>query len=885
MVVKTIGDYNVLAKLGEGGMGVVYRALDTNLKRSVAIKFLSDELANPAARRRFQREAQTASSLNHPHILTVHGAGEFEGRQYLVTELVDGGTLRDWTKAHTRSWRQIAELLTGVADGLAAAHAAGILHRDIKPENILVTRSGYAKLADFGLARLDEPAASDQGPTITELRTRPGAVLGTVAYMSPEQASGHRVDARSDIFSFGIVLHEALGGQRPFSGATDPDVLHAIIHRPATPLPGHVPVPLRLLVEKALEKDPADRFQSMRDLVVDLRRMARQSADTVSGLTPVPARSRPRAWLTIGAAVVLLAAAAGAWIMSRPQPPAPSPARSYTQLTNFADSATSPALSPDGRMLTFIRGESTFFGPGDVYVKLLPDGEPVRLTNDGFFKMSPKFSPDGSRIAYSTGTSPTADVATMDTWIVPVLGGQPQRRLTNAEGLTWLHDPNPGAGGTPVLFSEMTGRGAQMALFTSAENRSGQRLVYAPPSEDGMAHRSAASPDRKWVIAVEMDGRSWLPCRLVPFDGSSAGRRVGPSPAQCTDAAWSPDGAWMYFTAYTNNGTHIWRQRFPDGAPDQVTFGVTQEEGIHFAPDGRSFVTSIGTSQSTVWVHDSRGDRQLTSEGFSFSPSFSPDGKKLYYLVRSGGVRNWIAGALWVAELETGQRQRLLPDSLMQQYSISSDGRRVVFAAVDETGHTPVWLAPLDGRAPARQLTTIDAGGVHFGPTGGIVFGSQDQNVFLYRIKEDGSDLQQLSSTRMLIPWSVSPDGRWVPVMDSTAWNTLRVYSAAGGPPKTICQGCSPPQGTDPVPPPMSWTPDGRFVYLRFGQSLYAIPLRDGEVLPPAPAAGFQSKEEVAALPGARLIANMPVYPGPSPSIYAFTKITGQRNIYRVPVP
>src|ERR1700704_4385800 len=191
-----LGVYVVQEPLGAGGMGVVYRALDTNLNRPVAIKFLSDELANPAARRRFQREAQTASSLNHPHILTVHDAGEFESRQYLVTELVDGGTLKEWARAEKRTWRQIVELLAGVADGLAAAHAAGITHRDIKPSNILVARNGYAKLADFGLAKLADGApAADADLTRTGEATRAGVIVGTVAYMSPEQASGHAVDA------------------------------------------------------------------------------------------------------------------------------------------------------------------------------------------------------------------------------------------------------------------------------------------------------------------------------------------------------------------------------------------------------------------------------------------------------------------------------------------------------------------------------------------------------------------------------------------------------------------------------------------------------------------------------------------------------------------
>src|SRR4051794_30136801 len=196
-----LGPYEILALIGSGGMGEVYRALDTKLNRPVAVKLLSDELADGAACRRFQREAQTASSLNHPHILTVHDAGEVEGHQYLVTELVDGGTLRDWIKSDRRTWRDIVELLIGVAGGLATAHDAGVLHRDVKPENILVTKSGYAKLADFGLAKLHQ-TPSLASHAITETRTRPGAIVGTVAYMSPEQATGQPVDARSDVFSF-----------------------------------------------------------------------------------------------------------------------------------------------------------------------------------------------------------------------------------------------------------------------------------------------------------------------------------------------------------------------------------------------------------------------------------------------------------------------------------------------------------------------------------------------------------------------------------------------------------------------------------------------------------------------------------------------------------
>ena len=277
-----VGVYRIEAALGEGGMGTVYRAQDTKLNRPVAIKFLSDEFADASARRRFQREAQTASSLNHPHLVTVYDAGEWDGRQYLVTEFVDGGTLKDWASAKKRSWREVLELLTGVADGLAAAHRAGILHRDIKPHNVLVSKSGYAKLGDFGLAKIEPPSVADGSPTQEETRTlitRPGVVVGTIAYMSPEQAAGGRTDARSDVFSFGVLLYEMLAGRRPFEGSSGIEVLQAILGASAPSLGSGIPAPVGALVEKALEKKPQDRYQTMQEMVVDLRRLLRQTGE------------------------------------------------------------------------------------------------------------------------------------------------------------------------------------------------------------------------------------------------------------------------------------------------------------------------------------------------------------------------------------------------------------------------------------------------------------------------------------------------------------------------------------------------------------------------------------------------------------------------------
>jgi Tol biopolymer transport system component len=871
----TIGTYRLDHRLGEGGMGTVYRATDLKLNRGVAIKFIANDWADATARRRFQRESQLASSLNHPHILTVHDVGEVDGRQYLVSELVDGGTLRDWIKAAPRSWHEVLELVIGVADGLATAHDAGILHRDIKPENVLITKSGYAKLADFGLAKLREsPSVAADMPT--ETRTRAGLIVGTIAYMSPEQASGQPVDARSDVFSFAVVLYELLAGRRPFTGATDFEVLHAIVHKGADRLPESVPLPLRDLIERAMQKDPAHRVQSMREVVVDLRRLGREGTATT-----IPQQQhwgRRLAWAAAAVAAIALVAVIAVLLTQRQERTAPV-ATQYIQLTNFADSATSPALSPDGHVLTFIRGPSTFAGPGQVYVKRLPDGEPLQLTDDSVPKMDPRFLPDGARVSYSTGFGP--DHATMDAWVVSVSGGRPQRLLENAVGLTWFTD----RGGQPrVLFSEMTGLGGQMSIVSSTERRTAPHNVYVPPPPAGMAHRSYRSPDGQWVLIVEMDVKSWLPCRLVPFDGASTGTLVGPVPSQCTDAAWSPDGAWMYFTVMTTSGVHIWRQRFPDGAPEQVTFGAGTEEGTHFAPDGQSFVTSVGTSQSTLWVHDARGDRQITSEGHGFMPALSSDGQKLYYLIRSYGLRTWNQGGLWVADLETGQRQRLLADAQIVHYSISTDGQRVVFVAVDEQGRTPVWLASLNAQRPPRQLTTIDASAAFFGAPGEVLFaGQQDLNV--YRIKDDGSELQKVI-TKPLLPLAVSPDGGWIVVQDPTAWGAMVVYPVGAGSPQRLCDRCLPPWGTEPPPFFLGWTPDSRFVYWNFTDAMYAIPLQPGRILPGIPAGGIQSKEGVAALPGARLISEQErSVPGPNPSMYAFVKVSTQRNIYRVPVP
>ena len=896
----TLGPYRVDTLLARGGIGEVYRAEDTRLNRAVAIKVLSDEIADESDRRRFQQEARTASALNHPHILTVHDVGEVGGRQYLVTEFVDGGTLRDWGRSATRNWRQVVELLIGVADALATAHGAGILHRDVKPENILIAKTGHAKLADFGLAKLDQRAAGEAVTGAMPAHTRPGIVVGTVAYMSPEQAAGQPLDARSDVFSFGIVLYEMLAGRRPFRGASDLEVLHAIRERPPDALPPGTPLPLQFAVEKALEKEPADRFQSMRELVVDLRRLLRQPTDPPTVV--LEARRKRPAWIA-AMAVVLAAAAVLALLLTQVRSPDGAPRLAYTQLTHFADSVVAPSLSPDGRMLAFIRGENTFGGPGEVYVKILPDGEPVQLTRDGLVKMGPTvFSPDGTRIAYTVGIE--------ETWVVPVPGGEAMRLLARAGGLTWAGGSAP----RRVLFSRLVAPGGlHMGVFSSTESRTEERQVYLPADVNGMAHRSALSPDGQSVLVAEMDLSGWLPCRLAPFDGGSPGRTVGPAPSQCTDVAWSPDGRWMYFSANAGLGFHIWRQRFPDGPAEQLTSGPTEEQGMAVDPDGRSFVTSVGESQSTIWIRDAKGDRQITSQGYAFLPAFSRDGESLYYLQRSEASRRFVSGELWAAAVGTGRRERLLPDFLMEHYSVSRDGRQVVFVSVDGDGRSAVWLATLDASAPPRRLISLDTVlGALFDPAGGVYFvGGSRGSPHLHHIKEDGTGVRRVVPQPIMFMYAVSPGGEAIAVWDGAGaqlhpgdmaeagaaasrargLGDVSVYSRDGSTRTLVCSGCATAGGQQRgiTPPLVSWSPDGAFVYfVSVGPAriqTYAVPLQPGRHLPDLPPSGLSSMAAAEELPGAQAISAERTFVGANPSTYSFVRVTTHRNIYRISVP
>lgn len=867
---QTLSHYRITEKLGGGGMGVVYKAQDLKLGRCVALKFIPEELSHDLrSLEQLHAEARAASALNHSHICTVHDVDEHAGCPFIVMELLEGQTLNNRIIGKPLDEEEIVRLAVQIADALDAAHGRGIIHRDIKPANIFVSPRGEVKVLDFGLAKLlPSDIASTLGANIEETR----AFVGTLPYMAPEQLQDSKTDTRTDIHAIGAVLYEMATGRRPFGGSLGPKLIDQILHEaPVSPVALNPRISRRLqaVILKCLEKDPGKRYQNAKELLDDLAPFASSA-------------NRFRSWWAASVAItaiVLGAVTALLWTRG----PARRVSRSdWLQITNLPDAVSQPALSPDGRMLAFIRGPDTFVGPGQVYVKALPDGEPVQLTTDNSLKMSPTISPDGSKIAYTA-----LDGWMWDTWEVSRWGMQPHLWLRNASGLTWVGDNS-------VLFSEAKGNGA-MGIVAAADDSTKARDIYLPAGLHPMAHRSYASPDRKWVLVVEMESGSWLPCRLVPMDGSTSGRPIGPPDARCTSAAWSPDGKWMYFTADAGGTFHIWRQRFPEGKPEQITSGPEEEDGIAIASDGKSLITSVGLSESAVWLHDSSGERQISVEGYSYEPKFSPDGRSLYYLKKA--LPGSSPTELWRADITSGRREVLLPGIAVQAnpspaYDISPDGRQIVATGLDNRGKPRLWVVNTDRSAPPRQIPGIEGDLPFFGIHGEIFFHFHESGLasaFVSRVGTDGAGLRKITDEPITLLKGISPDRRWLLGTRFRGDNAdVVAFPVDGGTPIPVLL-----PGAAPGDSPVEWSYDGRLMFIMLQSSsgsvpngrTYVLPLRPGKVFPPIPPGGFRSEDEIRKLPRVRMIDSIDVAPGPAPEIYAFTRQTVQRNLYRIPLP
>ena len=487
----SLGAYEITALLGAGGMGEVYRAHDTELGRDVAIKVLPPAFTGDSERlSRFEREARALAALNHPHIGAIYGVERTEDGRALVLELVEGETLADRISRGPLPVQDAIRVASQIAAALEAAHRKGIVHRDLKPANIKFAADGTVKVLDFGLAKIAEAPVLDdsQSPTVTASGTLQGVVLGTAGYMSPEQARGQAVDARTDLWAFGCVLYEMLTGRRAFRGQTVSDTMARILEREPdwTAMPRATPTTVRELVRRCLKKYPFERpadISTVRD-VLDRARVSSRHPARVGTVALV-------------AAAAVVALSLGVFVWFRSDRLTPTDPTKWQQLTNFPDAAVQPALSSDGRMLAFIRGESTFASLGEVYLKMLPGGEPTPLTRDGLPKMDPVFSPDGRRVAYSVVSEPNM-TRPWNTWEVPVIRGEPRAWLDNASGLRWVDADQ-------LLFSQVRGV-RHMGIVTAKEDRS--QLREAVLSNRSAGNGAPVRAVARWALgAPRRDGR------------------------------------------------------------------------------------------------------------------------------------------------------------------------------------------------------------------------------------------------------------------------------------------------------------------------------------------------------------------------------------------
>lgn len=543
-------------------------------------------------------------------------------------------------------------------------------------------------------------------------------------------------------------------------------------------------------------------------------------------------------------------------------------------IPEFTDSAVAPALSPDGRMLAFIRGNDGFLTSDEIYVKMLPNGEATRVTDDHRQKYGLAFSPDGAEVAYTV-----LEGARFSTYEVSALGGEPHLLLENAAGLEWLDSDH-------LLFSEVRpGEGIHLGVVTTTVTRAGLREIYFPAHERAMAHDSYPSPDRHWALVVEMnENGGWAPCLLVDLKGQASPRRIGPVGA-CTSAGWSPNGKWMYFTVTVDGQSHIWQQRFPNGAPQQITFGPTDEDGLAVEPQAAAMITSVGVHESALWMHDGNIERPLSSEGEVVSglspPVFGPDAAVLYYLLRQGQDSS---AELRRTVVKSGKSEVVLPGISMIAFDLSPDGKQVVYTTIADGETTQLWLAPVDRSNPPRKVDVTGAQLPHFGIEGQILFQHTEGNRnYLEQVDLDGTHRSRVVPFPILEFQGVSPERRWViAVVPATPESNIPSVTAiplAGGVARRISASYCFPR----------WSTDGRFLFVPVeessraspGRSL-AIPIGPGENLPDFPPGGIAPFAESNVVPGAISVGREEPVPGKDPEHYAWVNTTVHRNLYRI---
>jgi WD40 repeat protein len=693
-----LGSYEIVAPIGAGGMGEVYRARDTSLKRDVAIKVLPDFWSRDAERlHRFELEAQATAALNHPNIVSIFHVGQHDGSPYIVTELLQGETLRERLRHGPMRLRESCDFGVDIARGLAAAHDAGIVHRDLKPENLFLTRDGRLKILDFGLAKLlqDEAAAAD-GPTasIPQHQTDPGHVLGTVGYMAPEQVRGGSADARSDIFAFGVVLYEMLTGKRPFQRATSADTLSAILNEDPPPISQSLrsfPPPLQRVVSRCLEKKPERRFQHASDLAFALDALSDSSSTGIPAVREV-ASDKKRFWIAAAAITLLIAAALIVWWR---QPPAAPVVEAVTQLTSDGEvKANSGRLETDGSRIYF--GEGTLGSYRIMQVAAIggPTANiPTRLANFQFTALSR----DGSYLLGAEG-----DAFALPFWAVPLPSGEP-RPL----GSIVSQDADLFPDGR-ILYC------LGNDIYVAEKDGSQPRKIL---SVDGIPVEPSVSPDgERFVFTIWSPAHRSISIDEARTDGSGLHVLIRTSAAgRVCCARWTSDGQYLVYQNTHEGRNDLWVLPMQSGilrrspSPAQLTNGPLSYRAAVSSRDGKQ-IFAVGMEPRGELVRYDANAKQflpLLPGVHAFDPSWSADGQWLAYTAYPDHL-------LWRSRSDgTDPLQLTFPPGQIFAPSISPDGKQVAY--VDSAG--AVCLIGMDGGSPPTVIEK-DGATPHWSPDG-----------------------------------------------------------------------------------------------------------------------------------------------------------------------
>jgi len=806
-----VGPYEIVALIGAGGMGEVYRARDPRLNREVAIKVLpADRVADDDRRRRFVQEAHAASALNHPHIITIHEIESANGADFIVMEYVRGKSLDQLVPRQGMRLGEVLRIAIAVADALAAAHARGIIHRDLKPANVMVGADGAVKVLDFGLAKLasaETDTDSDDNLTRTADAglSGPGIIAGTAAYMSPEQATGGNVDARSDIFSFGAVLYEMLTGQRAFAGTTTAHTLETVIRaqpkRPTEVVPG-IPSDLEKVILRCLQKQPQRRFQHIDDVKVVLQEIKEDSeSDTMSPL-PGPGKRHGRLAAAAFASVLVLTVAWLLWSRREASPPPPQ----VVPLTALNGSEGEPTFSPDGNQVAF-SWDGAGSGNRDIYVKFVGSSEVRQLTTDSAFDAVPSWSPDGRQIAFvrfppggtegriylmsalGGNSSKLVDFPTdgqiawapngrvvaaarteqsgsndnTGIYVIPVDGGEP-RPVTLTKKPASDRSPAFSPDGSRLAYVSCTGYGPTCDLYVISLDSgygpagSPQRLTLEPAIMNGLCW----SRDGRSIIYARQAAAGLVYLFRVAVTGNHLPERIEVAGLGAVNPAIAVSRDRLAFTRSVFN-VDVYRFQ-PGTSPTPVAASSFGDYQAQFSPDGHriTFSTTRNGDLAEIWVAAADGSeaRQLTRGPgrWQGSSQWSPDGQRIAFDSLGNGGQ-W---HVWTIDAEGGRPQQITKNPRNQNLPTwSRDGRTIYYADVGEAGRD-LWRVPVSG-GTAVQITREG--------TGSFGIESEDGKSVLYQQRSGESPV-------MMMPLTGGPARQLVKCAKSTAFasNAQGVY-------------------------------------------------------------------------------------------------------------